>query len=85
MRSLDPIVGGLVGTGESPPVECCAQQPFLSFEAEQRRVPEFDLLAFPTGSEPQETRRTGVETAVGGVSPATALPRGVQRLLQGLL
>ena len=84
MRSLDPIVGGPVGTGESLPVECCAQQPSPSCEAGQRRVPELDLLDFPTtGSEPQETRRTGVETAAGGVSPAKALPRGVTTVVAG--
>ena len=54
MRSLDPIVGGPVGTGESPTVEYCAQQPSPNCEAEQRRVPELDLLAFPKGRGPQE-------------------------------
>jgi hypothetical protein len=85
MRSLDPIVGGPVGTGESLPVECCAQQPSPSCEAEQRRVPELGLLDVPTaGSEPHETRRTGVETAAaGGVSPARALPRGSKTVVAG--
>ncbi len=65
-RSLDPRAGDPVGAGKSPPRECCARLPSPNCEAEPHTFPESDSLAFPKGRGPQETRRSGVETAAGG-------------------